>query len=51
MKDIKTVKLDIRLTAAEKELIKKFAADHNLTMSELVRSALNQIIGGFQNDK
>lgn len=46
MKENKTTKIDIRMSIQEKEIIKEYAAAHNLSISELVRMALNQIIGG-----
>lgn len=46
MKENKNTKIDVRMSQQEKELLKAFAADRNLTISELVRQALNQIIGG-----
>ena len=46
MRDNKSKKLDVRVTESEKELIKKYAEERNLTISELVRLALTQIIGG-----
>ena len=51
MKETKTTKIDIRLTETEKAQLKQFAAERNLTVSELIRMALNQIYGGNQNDK
>ncbi len=51
MKENKTTKIDIRMTTQEKEQLKEFAEGCNITISELVRQALNNIIGGFQNDK
>lgn len=46
MKEAKQTKLDVRMSIQEKEIIKEYAAAHNLTISELVRMALNQVIGG-----
>ena len=48
MKESKTTKIDIRLTTQEKERLKQFAAERKTTISELVRQALNQIMGAAQ---
>ena len=40
MKENKSVRIEIRLTPREKELIKEYASAHNTTISELVRLAL-----------
>lgn len=48
MKENKTTKIDIRMTAQEKEQLKAFAEGRNISISELVRQALNNIIGGIQ---
>ena len=37
-KETKTAKLEMRLTPGEKELIRKYAAVHNMGMSEAVLS-------------
>ena len=39
-KEIKNVRIEVRLTPREKELIKNYASAHNTTISELVRIAL-----------
>ena len=38
MKDKRTAKIDIRVTPEEKELIKEYAAKHDMKVSELIRS-------------
>lgn len=40
MKENKSVRIEIRLTPREKELIKAYAEAHNTNVSELVRLAL-----------
>ena len=40
MKEVKTKKIDVRVTPEEKELIKAQAAAYDLTVSELIRKAL-----------
>ena len=46
MKENKTVKIEVRLTPREKELIKEYASARNTTISELVRMALlNKVMG------
>ena len=51
MKEKREYQLKVRLTNSEKERVTEFAAAHNITISELVRQALNYIIGGNKNDK
>lgn len=51
MKESKSTKIEIRMTESEKAQLKQFAQDLGVTISELVRIALTQIIGGKQNDK
>lgn len=48
MLETKQTKIEIRMSIQEKERIKEYAAAHDLSISELVRIALNQIIGGKQ---
>lgn len=48
MKDPKEARLEVRLTNREKNLIKEYAANHNLTMSEAVRSLVIRV---FTEDK
>lgn len=44
MKETKNLTIEFRLTAKEKELIKEYAAAHNLTVSEFIRiTLLNKI--------
>ena len=40
MKEVKTKKIDVRVTPEEKELIKAQATAYDLTVSELIRKAL-----------
>lgn len=40
MKENKSVRIEIRLTPREKELIKEYACAHDISVSELVRMAL-----------
>lgn len=47
MKENKNVSIEFRLTPKEKELIKEFAREHNLSVSEFIRMAcFNQINKG-----
>lgn len=46
MKENKSTKIDIRISQEEKERFKAFAAERDLSLSELVRMALNYIVGG-----
>lgn len=48
MKDNKTTKIDVRMSQQEKEQLKAYAAEHETTISELVRQALNYIMRGNQ---
>lgn len=43
MKNPKEARLEVRLTNSEKELIREYAAKHNLTMSEAVRSLVIKV--------
>ena len=44
MKEIKDKKIDFRVSATEKERIKEYAEEHEMTVSELLRAALNRFI-------
>ena len=44
MKEIKDKKIDVRLTADEKEQIQDYAKRHNVTVSELLRSLVKETI-------
>ena len=46
MADTKQAKIEIRMSVQEKDIVKEYATAHSLSVSELVRMALNQIIGG-----
>ena len=48
MKDIKTTKVEIRLTAEEKEKLREYAEKRHLTMSEAIRWLCEEI---FQEEK
>lgn len=41
MKDNKTTRIEIRVTPKEKDMIKEWAAKHNITVSEAVRMLCN----------
>ena len=43
-KETKDTKIDFRLTKAEKEYIKEYAAAHNMSVGELIRMALDRLI-------
>ena len=43
MKETKTTRLEIRLTPEEKEKIKAYAAEHNKTISAVVRELCQMI--------
>lgn len=45
MKENKEYQLKVRLTLAERDLVKEYAAAHNMTISELVRMALDRVMG------
>lgn len=40
MKEVRTKKIDFRVTPAEKERIKEYAKQKDITVGELIRSAL-----------
>ena len=44
MKEIKDKKIDFRVSATEKERIKKYAEEHNIKVGELIRVALNRFM-------
>lgn len=46
MKEKREYQLKVRLTNSEKELLADYAAAANMTISEYVRMALYQYIGG-----
>ena len=46
MKENKDYQLKVRLTQTERQQLVEYAAAHNMTMSELVRLALNRVLGG-----
>ena len=49
MKENKDFQLKVRLTKSEREILVQFAEKHSLTMSEVVRAALEKMIGGNNN--
>ena len=51
MKEVKEVKIEIRLTPQEKAMLKEYCQKNKTTMSEVVRDLINKILGGWQNDK
>ncbi len=46
MKEIKDKKIEVRVTAAEKERIQKFCAEHDLKMSDFFRMASEKLMLG-----
>lgn len=44
MKEIKDKQLKVRVSANEKETIEKYAKEHGITVSELLRAALNRFM-------
>lgn len=51
MKEIKNVRIEIRLTPTEKELIKRYAEKHNTTISETVRNLCYKIFNENKEEK
>ena len=51
MKETKNVRIEIRLTPKEKELIKEYAEKHNTTISETVRDLCYKIFNGNESEK
>ena len=49
MKDIKTTKVEIRLTAEEKEKLREYAEKRHLTMSEAIRWLCEEIFQKEEN--
>lgn len=48
MKENKVYQLKVRLTEAERDLVKEYAAAHNMTISELVRMSIARTMGEKQ---
>lgn len=48
MKENKTVRFEIRLTEKEKEQLKAYAANHNLSMSAAIRDLCYKAFGQEQ---
>lgn len=44
MKDNRDKRIEMRVTAEEKEYLKEYAENHNMTLSELIRMALDRVI-------
>ena len=44
MKEIKDKQLKFRVSTKEKEIIEKYAKEHEITVSELLRVALNRFM-------
>lgn len=40
MKDIKDIQIKVRITATEKDKISSYCEEHNLTVSDFLRSAI-----------
>lgn len=51
MKENREYQLKVRLTNSEKEMLQKKAESANITISEFVRAAIYQFIGGNKNGK
>ena len=46
MKENKAVQIKFRLTESQKKQVEEYAAAHNLNVSEVMRLALNELLGG-----
>ena len=46
MKENKTVQIKFRLTESQKEQVEQYCEAHDITISELMRQALNEYLGG-----
>ena len=46
MTDNKTTRIEIRLTTQEKEQLKNYANQHNITISKLFREIIQKLIKG-----
>ena len=44
MKEVKDKQLKFRVSATEKETIEKYTEEHGMTVSELLRAALNRFM-------
>ena len=48
MKENKTVQIKFRLTQSQKELVEKYAEAAGLNISEVMRLAIAELLGGSQ---
>ena len=48
MKEIRDYQIKVRLTQTEKMQVQEYAAARSLTISEVVRQALKELIGGIK---
>lgn len=48
MKENKDIQIKVRITASQKESIDKYCAASGLNISQLMRLALNEILGGLE---
>lgn len=46
MKEIKEVQIKVRITPKEKEKIMEYCKLHSLTISQFLRMAINEVLGG-----
>lgn len=51
MRENKDIQIKVRVTATEKERIDQYCAANDLTMSQFLRLAFEELLGGCQNDK
>lgn len=48
MKEIKDIQIKVRITPTEKEKIMKYCEINNLTVSQFLRMAISEVLGGKQ---
>lgn len=51
MKETKNAFIKVRVTEAERAQIQEYAKAHNMTVSDLIRTAVYRVIGGNENGK
>ena len=49
MKEIKDIQIKVRITPTEKEKIMEYCEINNLTVSQFLRMAISEVLGGRNN--
>lgn len=51
MRENKSVQIKVRITPTEKEKLQEYCESRDLTISQCVRYAIKELLGGKQNGK